>query len=263
MQLDMYQIDAFTDYVFGGNPAAVVPLAAWLDAELMQAIAAENNLSETAFFVPAGDRYELRWFTPTTEVELCGHATLASAHLIFTRLDTARREVRFVTKSGELGVARDGDRLVLDFPRWELRALERAPPELNGALGLPPEQVFSAGARGTLFALFGGETEVRALEPDMAALARLHPATVVATARGTESDCVCRYFAPSYGVPEDPGTGSIHCGLVPFWSEQLGKRRIHSLQVSKRGAEFWCELRGDRTLIAGQAVTYLSGTIDV
>jgi PhzF family phenazine biosynthesis protein len=253
--LELYQIDAFTSRLFGGNPAAVVPLVSWLDGELMQAIAAENNLSETAFFVPSGDRYGLRWFTPQTEVKLCGHATLAAAHLIFTKLEPSRREVRFDTASGELSVARDGKRLVLDFPRWELRPLERAPDALSGALSVPPEQVFVTTTADNLFALFGSESEVRALEPDMRLLATLHPAGLVATARGDRSDCVCRYFAPSYGVSEDPGTGSIHCGLAPFWCEQLGQKRIHSVQVSKRGAEFWCELRGARTLIAGEAVT--------
>jgi PhzF family phenazine biosynthesis protein len=276
-RLALYQIDAFTNRVFGGNPAAVVPLDAWLDDALMQAIAAENNVSETAFFVPAGQagasvsskaggpggRYAIRWFSPTVEVKLCGHATLAAAHLIFTKLDPGREEVRFETASGELGVTRDGERLVLDFPRWDLRPLERVPSALEEGLGIPPEQAFVTSTNDNLFALFAGESEVRALEPDPRRLAALHPAGVVATARGTRSDCVCRYFAPSYGIPEDPGTGSIHCGLAPFWSAELGKARIHSLQLSKRGAELWCELRGSRTLIAGRAVTYLEGSIDL
>lgn len=298
-RLALYQIDAFTSRVFGGNPAAVVPLDAWLDDAVMQAIAAENNLSETAFFVPAGapadagaatgagasvgagaamgaaaaaqpaaakepsGRYALRWFSPTVEVKLCGHATLATAHLLFTKLDPALREVRFETASGELGVAREGDRLVLDFPRWQLRRLEGVPEALEEGVGLPPEQVFITSTNDNLFALFASESEVRALEPDMRRLAELHPAGVVATARGTRSDCVCRYFAPSYGIPEDPGTGSIHCGLAPFWSGELGKSRIHSLQLSKRGAELWCEVEPSRTRIAGRAVTYLEGSIEI
>jgi predicted PhzF superfamily epimerase YddE/YHI9 len=157
----------------------------------------------------------------------------------------------------------DGDLLVLDFPRWELRPLEHVPAALEEGLCMPPEQVFITATGDNLFALFASESEIRAIEPDMRRLAALHPAGVVATARGTRSDCVCRYFAPSYGIPEDPGTGSIHCGLAPFWSAQLGRAGIHSLQLSKRGAELWCEVRGSRTAIAGRAVTYLEGSIGV
>jgi PhzF family phenazine biosynthesis protein len=260
-KLRLYQVDAFSSRLFGGNPAAVVPLVSWLDDDLMQDIAAENNLAETAFFVPAGERYELRWFTPMTEVELCGHATLASAHVLFTAIEPARSEVLFETRSGPLGVVREEDKLRMDFPRWTLRVLEDPPAGLEEALGIEPQEVLSTSSDDNFFAMFDSESEVRSLEPDMDRLAALHPAGVVATARGTRSDCVCRYFAPSYGVDEDSGTGSIHCGLTPLWCERLGRTRIHSIQVSKRGAELFCELREARTLIAGRAVTYLEGWI--
>jgi PhzF family phenazine biosynthesis protein len=262
-RLRLYQVDAFTSRLFGGNPAAVVPLDEWLADELMLSIAAENNLSETAFFVASGERFALRWFTPETEVQLCGHATLATAHVLFTELGHGGREVHFDTVSGEVSVMREDGRLVLDFPRWALTPLEVVPRALTEALAVSPRMVLITASEDNLFAVFDSESQVRALEPDLRRLAALHPAGLVATARGRESDCVCRYFAPSYGIAEDPGTGSIHCGLVPYWSEKLGKRQIHSRQVSKRGAEFWCELRDSRTLIGGHAVTYLDGGIRV
>ncbi len=262
-RLRLFQVDAFTSRRFGGNPAAVVPLEAWLDPELMQAVAAENNLSETAFFAPAGQGYALKWFTPTTEVQLCGHATLATAHVLYEQLGCARSELRFATRSGELRVTRAGERLVMDFPRWELRPLATPPSGLTEALGIPPQEVLVTGAGDNLFAIYDGEAELRSLDPDPRRLAELHPAGVVVTARGLESDCVCRYFAPSYGIDEDPGTGSIHCGLTPLWCERLGQRRIHSRQLSRRGAELFCELAGARVAIAGCAVTYLDGWITV
>ncbi|HEX5419109.1 MAG TPA: PhzF family phenazine biosynthesis protein [Gammaproteobacteria bacterium] len=262
-KLQLFQVDAFSSRLFGGNPAAVVPLISWLPDDLMQSIAAENNLAETAFFVLEGERYGLRWFTPTAEVKLCGHATLATAHVLFTALEPERREVRFDTLSGELTVGRAAEGLVMDFPRWELEPLATPPSGLTEALGMPPEEVLITSTADNLFAVFYDESEIRALEPDMRRLAALHPAGVVATARGRRSDCVCRYFAPSYGIEEDSATGSIHCGLAPLWSARLGKPQIHSLQLSKRGAELFCELRDSRILITGQAVTYMEGWIDV
>jgi PhzF family phenazine biosynthesis protein len=262
-RLRIYQVDAFTGRLFGGNPAAVVPLETWLDAATMQSIALENNLAETAFFVPEGDGFRLRWFTPEVEVKLCGHATLASAHVLFTILEPARRTVKFETLSGTLNVAASGDLLVMDFPRWSLSAASAdAPRALAAALSAAPVRVLSTGAGDCWLALFDSEADVRALAPDFGALRKLGM-TVIATAPGTRSDCVVRFFAPSAGIDEDPGTGSIHCALTPYWCERLGKRTLHSLQVSKRGSELHCSLEGERVLIAGQAVKYLEGWIEV
>ena len=261
-RLRIYQIDAFTGRLFGGNPAAVVPLEAWLDDATMQSIGLENNLAETAFFVPEGGGFRLRWFTPEVEVKLCGHATLATAYVLFNILEPGRREVKFATLSGTLTVAAAGDRLVMDFPRWTLEPFAGVPRTLGDALHAAPTRVLSTDAGRNLFAVFEREADVRALAPDFGALRKLGVG-VIATAPGTRSDCVVRYFAPAYGIDEDPGTGSIHCALVPYWSKRLGKRSVHSLQVSKRGAELHCELEGERVLIAGQAVKYLEGWIEV
>lgn len=262
-RLRLYQIDAFTSERFSGNPAAVVPLEAWLDDATMQAIAAENNLSETAFFVPEGDGFGLRWFTPELEVKLCGHATLATAFVLFEFLEPGRTEVEFQSVSGELRVSRTGDRLVMDFPKWPLRTVQDVPAAVVQGLGHEPQDVLITESRDNYFAVFDRESVVRAIEPDFARLATLHPACVVATAPGDRSDCASRYFAPSWGIPEDPATGSIHCALAPYWGERLGQREIFARQVSRRGAELHCETRDDRVLIGGRAVRYLEGWIEV
>lgn len=262
-RLRIYQVDAFTGRLFSGNPAAVVPLEKWLDDRTLLAIANENNLSETAFFIRSGIRYPLRWFTPTSEVKLCGHATLATAFLLLTEIEPSRRSVSFDTSSGELSVEWHGDRLQMSFPRWGLGDAGPPPAALAKGLSVTPARVRMVDSRDTYMVVLASEAEVLALRPDFKLLESLHPATVVVTAPGTQSDCVCRYFAPSYGVPEDPGTGSIHCALVPYWAERLGKTSIHSRQLSARGAEFFCECRADTTLIAGRAVKYLEGFIDV
>ena len=262
--LTIYQVDAFTGRLFGGNPAAVVPLETWLDAATMQSIALENNLAETAFFVPEGGGFRLRWFTPQVEVKLCGHATLASAYVLFTILEPGRRAVKFETLSGTLTVVASGDELVMDFPRWTLRAppADESRDALAAALGATPTQVLSTGDGDCRFCVFESEADVRALAPDFGALRKLG-LMVIATAPGLRSDCVVRFFAPSAGIDEDPGTGSIHCALTPYWCERLGKRTLHSLQVSKRGSELNCKLDGERVLIAGRAVKYLEGWIEV
>ena len=259
----IYQIDAFTSELFGGNPAAVVPLEEWLDVATMQAIAAENNLSETAFFVPDGGRFHLRWFTPEAEVKLCGHATLASAHVVFEVLDPSRSEVRFDSLSGELIVTRAGERLVMDFPRWSLESVTECPAALTEGLGCEPLEILATGARDNFFAVYGSESEIRAITPDFDRLSTLHPAGVVVTAPGDSSDCASRYFAPSWGIPEDPATGSIHCGLTPYWAERLGKPEVFARQVSKRGAELYCELRDSRVLVGGYTRAFLEGWIDI
>lgn len=257
MQLNLFHIDAFTSRVFAGNPAAVCPLDQWLDDALMQAIAAENNLSETAFFVPEGDQYALRWFTPTSEVDLCGHATLATAFVIFTELEPERERVTFSSRSGPLNVRRDGTRLVLDFPSRPPEPCA-APATLIEALGSAPREVLAAR---DYLAIYDNEEQVRALRPDMRLLERLDREAVIVTAPGLEADFVSRFFAPQHGIDEDPVTGSAHCTLIPYWSRRLGRSRLYALQVSARRGELFCEDHGARVDIAGMAVKYLSGTI--
>ena len=257
MKLQQYQVDAFASRVFEGNPAAVCPLESWLDDTLLQAIAMENNLSETAYFVPVDKGFELRWFTPATEVDLCGHATLAAAHVLYTELGHSADAISFATRSGELGVSREGDWYVLDFPAIVPRPCA-APAGLVEALGRQPMEVLAAD---DLLAVFASEAEVRALEPDQALLARLDSRGVIATAPGEQHDFVSRFFAPRVGVPEDPVTGSAHCKLVPYWAQRLGKNRMNARQVSRRGGELRLALRGDRVQMAGRAVLFLVAEI--
>jgi len=258
VKIRLFQIDAFTDRRFAGNPAAVCPLEEWLDDPVMQAIAAENNLSETAFFVPAGDQFALRWFTPVREIDLCGHATLASAFVVLRYLQPERDVVTFSSQSGPLTVSRDGDRLRMDFPAWEAKECA-APAALLAGLGQPPAEL-----RRTrdYLAIYASEREIRELRPDMQRLITLD-ASVIVTAPGDSVDFVSRFFAPQAGIPEDPVTGSAHCTLVPYWARRLGKAALHARQLSRRGGELFCEQHGDRVWIAGQAVTYLDGMIEV
>jgi predicted PhzF superfamily epimerase YddE/YHI9 len=259
MKLPIYHVDAFTSRVFTGNPAGVVPLSSWLDAATLQAIAAENNLSETAFFVGGKGRYEIRWLTPTTEVDLCGHATLASAFVIFTRLEPGLDAVEFSSRSGPLRVKRDGDLLVLDFPARVPRQVDLTG-ALQAALGARPKEVWAAR---DLMAVYDTEDEVRRLKPDVPLLSAFDSFAVLVTAPGREADFVSRFFAPRQGVPEDPVTGSAHCTLVPYWAKRLGKARLRALQVSARGGELFCEDRGERVSIGGRAVLYLEGAIEI
>jgi PhzF family phenazine biosynthesis protein len=258
MSLRVFHVDAFAAKPFAGNPAAVCPLAGWLDDGLLQAVAAENNLSETAFFVPAGDHYELRWFTPRCEVKLCGHATLASAFVVLRILETGRDSVRFETRfSGALTVSRDGDLLAMDFPSlapWTSVSLPAA--SIDG-LGKAPAAVVQI--EDNYFAIYESEEEVRRIRPDFRLLEKLHPAGVAITAPGDDADFVSRYFAPSYGIPEDPVTGSTHCSLAPYWAQRLGKMSLHARQVSERGGELWCEVKGGRVILKGNAVLTLRG----
>jgi PhzF family phenazine biosynthesis protein len=259
MKLRLVQIDAFASHVFAGNPAAVVPLEGWLDDETLQAIAAENNLSETAFLVGGDGEYHIRWMTPAEEVDLCGHATLAAGWLVLNDLERGRTEVRFGSRSGPLRVVAEGERLALDFPA---RPPEPAasPDRLAEALGRRPAAVL---ASRDYMAVFESEADVRALRPDMDRVAALDRLGVIATAPGRDCDFVSRFFAPGVGVPEDPVTGSAHCTLVPYWSKRLGKARLFARQVSTRGGELWCEDRGERVSVAGRAVPYLEGVIEV
>jgi PhzF family phenazine biosynthesis protein len=253
----LYQIDAFAEKAFTGNPAAVMPLESWLPDDVMQAIAAENNLSETAFFVREGSGYHIRWFMPVGEIDLCGHATLASAFVVLTELRPDLDRVDFASMSGPLTVTREGDRFCLDFP---MRAPNPVPcPEgLAEALGAPVKEAWLTR---DLFALLEDEATVRNLKPDMEALSRLEPTSFVVTARGVDCDFVSRCFGPREGIPEDPVTGSTHCVLVPYWAERLGKTTLHARQLSKRGGELICELRDDRVKIAGKAVKVLEGAM--
>lgn len=258
-KLQLYQVDAFSDRVFAGNPAAVCPLGEWLPADLMQSIAAENNVSETAFFVPRGDDYELRWFTPVTEVDLCGHATLAASFVIFNFLHPDRTMLRFHSKSGVLEVERDGDLITLNFPSRPAKPCG-TPHGMLEALGKVPEQILVAHA---YLVVFKAEADVVDLDPDFTKLAVLVPRTVIVTAPGDTVDFVSRYFAPSKGVPEDPVTGSAHCTLIPYWSKRLGKGKFTARQISRRGGDLLCEDRGPHVQIAGRAVLYLQGRISI
>jgi PhzF family phenazine biosynthesis protein len=257
MEISLYQVDAFTSSVFSGNPAAVCPLEEWLPDDLMQSIARENNLSETAFFVPEGDLYRIRWFTPEAEVDLCGHATLASAHVFFTFLDKTAERVAFLSRSGVLGVTRKGDLLAMDFPAQPPVPCE-TPARLVEGLGKEPELVYCSE---DYFAVFGSEGDIRALSPDMAALAALDRRGVIVTAPGRDADFVSRFFAPGLGIPEDPVTGSAHCALIPYWSGRLGKPGLYARQLSRRGGEIFCKDLGERVEISGHAALYMTGTI--
>jgi len=261
MGIPLYQVDAFTDGPFTGNPAAVCPLDAWLPDAVMQSVAAENNLSETAFFVPNGDGYRLRWFTPTTEVDLCGHATLASAFVVFGWLAPWRRSITFQTeKAGPLTVSRDDDLLALDFPSRPPQRLEISD-AMAAALGERPTALFAAR---DYLAVFERAEDVAALQPDFPAVAALDRFAVIVTAPGTDGiDFVSRFFAPARGVDEDPVTGSAHCTLIPYWAERLGRSRLEARQLSRRGGALTCELRGDRVTIAGRAALYLTGSISL
>lgn len=260
MKLPLYQVDAFTDRVFGGNPAAVCPLSEWLADEVLAAIAAENNLSETAFVVPQGDDWELRWFTPTAEVDLCGHATLATAFILFDA-HPDREQLRFQTReAGVVTVRRDGDRLVLDFPSRPAKPVT-IPDGLTEALGgVAPQQLRRASKN---LAVFEDEATVRSLRPDFRYIAEMDGDGLIVTAPGDEVDFVSRYFAPHVGIDEDPVTGSAHCTLTPYWAERLDERRLSARQVSTRGGTLHCTLVGDRVEIGGQAVLYLEGTITI
>jgi PhzF family phenazine biosynthesis protein len=260
MRIPIYQIDAFTSTPFHGNPAAVCPLEQWPDDAILQAIAAENNLAETAFLVPIEPGYyHLRWFTPTVEMPLCGHATLAAAYAIDHKMHSAGDRLRFRTASGDLLVTRDGDRYTLDFPA---RPPQPSPPrpDFAAALGATPQDHFTGPYE---MAVFASEAEIRALQPDFRALAAIPHVAIIATAPGDDVDFVSRFFAPNAGIDEDPVTGSAHCTLTPYWTERLGKTSLHAKQLSKRGGELWCECKGDRVLMSGQGVFYLEGSIEV
>jgi PhzF family phenazine biosynthesis protein len=259
MDIPIYQVDAFASRPFEGNPAAVCPLKHWLPDDLMQSIAAENNLSETAFFVPDGADYAIRWFTPMAEVDLCGHATLASAWVLFNRLGFRSDTVRFSSRSGMLKVARDGDLLVLDFPCQAPRPCAK-PPGLAKALGAQPTECLE---NVDLVAVFEEAQVVQDLKPLMERLSALDYRGIIVTAPGGGYDFVSRFFGPAVGVPEDPVTGSAHTKLAPYWAARLGKERLRARQVSARGGDLDCRVKGDRVLIAGLAAPFLEGMLSL
>lgn len=259
-QLPIYQVDAFAEELFTGNPAAVVPLSQWLPDEVMQKIALENNLSETAFFIPEGDNFALRWFTPAVEVILCGHATLATSHVIFNHLNYKGKEILFSSKSGQLRVMKDGDLLVLDFPADNFTA-SPTPVGLEEALGEIPTEVYKG--KTDYLLVFSSQEVIAALRPDLRKIAELPVRGLICTAKGKDVDFVSRFFAPAAGVDEDPVTGSAHTTLTPYWSHRLGKKTMQAIQLSGRKGILRCEMAGDRVHIAGRAITYMIGNIFV
>jgi|ERR1043165_4779657 predicted PhzF superfamily epimerase YddE/YHI9 len=258
MRIPYYHVDAFTAQSFGGNPAGVCVLERWLPEAVLQSIAAENNLSETAFFAREADFYNLRWFTPSTEVDLCGHATLAAAFVLFSELGYAEPRIRFQTQSGELMAERSGEIIELNFPSRPPLPCP-LPDQLLRGLGREPREVLKAR---DYLAVFDSPADVAALRPDMEALMKLDSLGVIVTARGDTADFVSRFFAPRVGVPEDPVTGSAHCSLIPFWAERLGKSKLFARQISRRGGELHCRHLGKRVRIGGGALIYCRGEID-
>ncbi len=259
MHLQLFQVDAFAEQVFEGNPAAVVPLPEWLEDSLLQAIANENNLSETAFFVEGQDGFELRWFTPRAEVDLCGHATLASAHVLFRHLGHESDQIRFHTRSGLLTVSREGEVMAMDLPAVASEAIV-LPDALVAGLGALPKLVLAATDH---IAVFDSEDDIIALRPDFARLEQLDLRGVIATAPGRSFDFVSRCFYPKLDVDEDPVTGSAHCQTAPYWAARLGRSALRGRQLSGRGGTVHCRVEGDRVILMGQAVDYLNGTIRV
>jgi len=257
--IHIYQVDAFTDKLFGGNPAAVCILDKWMDDELLQAIAMENNLPETAFVIPGENRYQIRWFSPSAEVDLCGHATLASGYVVFNHLGFSGEEITFFSpRSGELKVVKDNGALFLDFPVDIYTETEPSIELING-LKLEPLEVYKG--KTDFLVVIHPEEKVLKLNPDFYLLAGLEGRGVIVTAQGKEVDFVSRFFAPGIGIPEDPVTGSAHTTMIPYWSKRLKKKKMSARQLSARGGTLVCEDHGDRVRIGGEAQLYLKGEI--
>jgi PhzF family phenazine biosynthesis protein len=259
MKLRIYQIDAFSSKLFEGNPAAVCPLDRWLPDNIMQSIAQENNLAETAFYVGKDGQYQIRWFTPANEVDLCGHATLAAAHVLFRLHGVAKSPVTFQSRSGPLKVFREDNLLTLDFPA-QVGAPCETPPEMIEALGATPRECYRAM---DYMAVFESEDEITKIRPDFRRLKDLQLRGVIITARGNTSDFVSRFFAPNCGIDEDPVTGSAHCTLAPYWAQRLGKTTLSARQLSNRTGALRCRVDGDRVFISGPTVAYMEGTIEI
>ena len=260
MKIPYYQVDAFTSSVFSGNPAGVCLLDKWPNDSILQSIATENNLSETAFIVKNEKGYDIRWFTPKIEVDLCGHATLASAFVVFKYVDSSLVSVQFESKSGLLIVNRENDLLSMDFPSRKPSPCT-VPQELIDGIGAEPLEVLRS--HRDYLAVFTSEEQIKSIQPNMEQLLKLDCLGIIVTAQGTGSDFVSRVFAPRAGISEDPVTGSTHSTLIPYWAKRLRKSDLHAFQLSKRGGELYCKDKGDRVIIAGHAVTYLEGTISI
>jgi PhzF family phenazine biosynthesis protein len=260
MELSVYHVDAFTEELFKGNPAAVVPLEGWLPDEKMQAIAFENNLSETAFFTPYQGFFYIRWFTPLKEVNLCGHATLASAHILFNHLDFPVNTITFHSKSGPLNVTRENEKIILDFPACTIHKIE-INDELKTVFGTEPVACYVG--REDLMFVFENEKTIIELKPNFNRISEINARGIIITSPSLKYDFISRFFAPTVGVNEDPVTGSAHTMLVPYWSNRLKRTNLHSRQVSHRGGDLYCSLNGDRVFIGGKAITYLTGRITI
>ena len=260
MKIRLFQIDAFTDRVFGGNPAAVCPLDGWLPDAVMQQIAMENNLAETAFFIRIGDHFSIRWFTPEVEVDLCGHATLATAFVIFNFEHFPGRVIEFDSRSGPLGVSKNGDLLTLDFPADKL-VRGPGPEGLAEALGMDPLEIYKG--KTDYMLVYSGARQIRDMKPNMLQIAAVNARGIIVTAPGDDVDFVSRFFAPQSGIPEDPVTGSAHTTLAPYWAGRLGRNELTAKQLSKRGGRLHCRLVGDRVEISGQAHAYMTGEIEL
>lgn len=261
MKLKIYQVDAFTSQVFGGNPAAVCVLESWIDAKTMQQIAAENNLAETAFIVLKNDLYEIRWFTPMVEVDLCGHATLATAHVLFKYYSASNHPLKFYSHlSGNLSVTKEKNLLTLNFPCDEITKIE-TPPILIDALGTIPLESWKG--KTDFMLIFDSQKTIESFNPNYQLLETVGGRGVIVTSKGNDVDFVSRFFGPQVGINEDPVTGSAHTTLIPYWSKVLGKTTLTAQQLSKRKGDLICELKNDRVLISGNAVTYLIGEIEV
>ena len=258
-KLKIYQADAFADKLFGGNPAAVVPLQSWLSDDILQKIAAENNLAETAYYLPSGEDFALRWFTPGVEVKLCGHATLAAAHIIFTETDYGKNAVNFQTKSGTLTVEKDENGYRMDFPADKIERIENPPAGIEKGLGTKIKEVWKGDT--DYMVVLDNEAAVRDLKPDFRALNTYSARGTIVTAPGEETDFISRCFYPQAGIDEDPTTGSAHTTMTPYWANRLGKNKLTARQISRRIGNLLCELKGERVLLSGQAVTYLRGEI--
>lgn len=258
MELTIYQVDAFTNQLFGGNPAAICPLTEWLPTETMQKIALENNLSETAFIIPEGKNYHIRWFTPAIEVDLCGHATLATAHVLYAEMGYEGEKVTFNSRSGLLTVSKNDDLYTMNFPSDNLKSVA-IPSEITEAFGIQPIEVFRG--KDDYLAIFDQQTTIESLAPDFKVLAQLNARGVIASAKGNTVDFISRCFFPAAGIDEDPVTGSAHTTMTPYWAKKLAKTQMSALQLSARGGALTCEYLGDRVNISGQAVTYLRGRI--
>jgi len=260
MKLIMYQVDAFADKVFAGNPAAVIPLEKWIGDELMQQIAMENNLAETVFFVARDSHFDIRWFTPELEINLCGHATLASAYVLYKFLGYKKPAITFHSKSGPLYVSREDEIIKLDFPSWKPERIDEYPEELLTSLGNP--DIVSVYKYRDFLVELNNEEAVRNCKPDFTLMKRAG-GMVIITAPGREVDFVSRFFAPTAGIDEDPVTGSAHSQLIPFWNYKLGKNVMQAKQLSKRGGNLYCEQKGDRVIMGGQCVFYMKGEINI